>query len=83
MTKNKIVNLRGESVDIEPQISTDDCIEEMVKDLVESKANIETLIFLGVTKDGINFVQASPLSLAELMGYLEMAKYEAMLGDFE
>lgn len=83
MTKNKIVNLRGEEVTVEPMISTDDCIEEMVKDLVESKANIETLIFLGVTKDGVSFVQTSPLSLPELMGYLEMAKYEAMLGDFE
>lgn len=78
----KIFNLDGEKIDAQPELSTDDCIEEMVKDLVEQKAEIESLIFLGVTKDGVNFVQSSLLTLEEAIGLLEIAKIQALLGEF-
>ena len=78
----KIFNLHGEKMDAQPELSADDCIEEMVKDLVEQKAEIESLIFLGVTKDGVNFVQSSLLTLEEVIGLLEIAKFQALLGEF-
>lgn len=76
-----IISLYGDKIDEMPR-EADECIEEMVKELVDDRDNIETLIILGCTKDGVNFLNSTPLTLLELVGFLELSKMQALLGDF-